>query len=1166
MFTYRESDALVMSGRPVLQSSLEYHAWKMLDSRTFPKGGISAIAAEVEGIDGSVSSKVLVMLIGELASAGLADRERLRRVVSKARATDCLPSIEASEVLLKKGDPDGAEELLSMSEGSQEKSRRSLMLAKILMVRGDKDGASKAARCAYSYDPSCREAYDILSQIDPEGGWPQRRNIQDVLEGGRPSQAPSTGRIQDLYSIYYDWFTGRREVATNELINSPHYRSRDPEFLLASARMSMDERDWRSALMVYSELLSMEPLAFVNVEAAEAAMGAGDPPRALRCLEKADPHQRRVMKDVVRAYMLAGDRSGMLGALRMLLDSETSGSDEYVAAVRFLIGRGMERDAISILDKYSRFVGDDSDTLTMRSVLLMRSGDYPAAKRAASKAVNLDKNNDAARAQLARILYLMDKGEAAGRECDGILARDPGNSDALALKRDLQMSDRDYESAASTCRRMLESDPSDVQSLMTLAVCMSNLGDTVKASDMFRDVLRIDGSRDRAVGVVSAMVSCGMYRDAELLCNGLERTYPKDVMLRRLKGNAQYALGDYLKASVSFSDAAAMDPHDPVLWHSKGMADEARGDLESAEDAYNRALLLDQGEAEYWVSKAAVQERSKDRFGAVESLNRAIELDPSSVYPLVRKAVILASAGKTSEALYYLRMAAVIEPGNVRIMDLQAESLVDIGDLDEAIRVLRGRIAIEETESSSLRLGRLLLSKGDRPGAIGILDGAIALHPDSEQLKEERSRIAAGDIGPRPEPEPEIPKVEPEPEKKPAPEDAKALCAMAVNLLDAGDIKGAMRMVDRALKVDAADPDINCLKARVVLAKGDFEGASFLAENAIRVNPSHAGLHRVNALAKEAKGDLRSALAEIDAAISCVDDAESNRIKGRILEASGYPERAANSYAKAVSLDPEDLATAEAQARQQIAAGNLNGAASTIAAILRRDPTRESAIMMKAEVSDTRNDDAGVMSAYSMLLNLDEISDGAKIRMVRMLEERDHKVEARTLMGGPQRGSYDASVQRAAEKALRRAFTTRTSANDPDILDAIGLDPDTASKVSKYIADIPDIAPIVPEGSEFEFMEKRSHDIIVKLKWTDLESQPELPLEKVFVSGGFRDADSAKELVAYVRRAMLSPPGHADERLSKMAMGLMKNMTVYEIISQCDIGVYEAVAVKGLIV
>lgn len=1156
-----------MSGRPVLQSSLEYHAWKMLDAHTFPKGGVSAVASEIEGINGSVSSKVLVMLIEELAAAGMADRERLRRIVSKARATDCLPSIKASEVLLKKGDLDGAEQLLAMSEGSQEKSGRSLVLARILLARGDREGASRAAGCAYGYDPSCRGAYDILAQVDPDGGWLQRRNIQDVLEGERPSQSPSSGRIQELYSIYYDWFSGRRDAATDALINSSHYKAKDPEFLLASARMSMDERDWRSAFMVYSELISMEPPPFVYVEAAEAALGMGDPSRALRCLEKADGHQRRVRKDAVRVYMLAGDRAGMLGALRMLLDSETSGSDEYVAAVRFLISRGLEKDAIAILDRYSRFVGDDSDTLAMRSVLLMRSGDYPSAKRAASRAVSLDKNNDAARAQLARILYLMDKAEAAGRECDGILARDPGNADALALKRDLQMSDGDYESAASTCRRMLESDQSDIQSLMTLAVCTSRLGDPVKASDMFRDVLRIDGSRDRAVGVVSAMVSCGMHRDAELLCSTLERTYPRDVMLRRLKGNAQYALGDYLKASVSFSDAAAMDPHDPVLWHSKGMADEARGDLESAEDAYNRAVLLDQGEAEYWISKAAVQERSNDRFGAVESLNRAIELDPSSVYPLVRKAVILSTAGRMKEALYYLRTAAVIEPRNVRIMDMEADAAVSIGDLDEALGVLRARIAIEETENASLRLARLLLSRGDRDGAVSALDGAIALHPESDRLKEERSRIAAGNIGPRPEPEPEPVVAEPEPVKAAVQEDVGALCAMAENLLDAGDVKGAMRTVDRALKADKDDPDICCLKARVVLAKGDFEGASFLAESSIRINPSHAGLHRINALAKEAKGDLKDALTEIDAAIAFgLDDAESNRIKGRILESSGYHERAASSYARAVSLDPDDLDSAEAQARQQVAAGNLNGAMTTVTMILRHDPARESAVMMKAEISNDRNDDAGLMSAYSMLLGLEEISDGAKVRMVRMLEEKGHKDEARMLMGGSQRGSYDASVQRAAEKALRRAFTTRTSADDPDILDAIGLDPDMASKVSRYLSDIPDIAPIVPGGSDFEFMEKRSHDVIVKLKWTDLESQPELPLEKVFVSGGFRDADSAKELVAYVRRAMLSPPGHADERLSKIAMGLLKNMTVYDIINQCDLGVYEAAIVKGLIV
>ncbi len=1156
-----------MSGRPVLQSSFEYHMWKVLDARAYPNGGPLALVSELDGYEGTVNSQVLVMLVDELSASGDVDRDIMRRVVSKSRATDCRPSIRACEALVKKGDLKAAEEVLDMSEGSQEMVGRSLALARIRMAAGDRAGAMEAAGRAYGYDPSCRGAYQILAETDPEGGWLQRENIQSVLEGGRPSRPPAVGRIQELYSIYYDWFTGHRDAATEGLVASPYYKEKDPEFLLASARMSMDEKDWRSALMVYSELIAMEAPPFVFVEAAEASLGAGDASRALDWLGRTDGNIVRVQRDMVRANMLAGDRAGMMDSIRILLDNETSGSDEYVRAVRFLIGRGMEREAASILDRYSRFVGDDPDTLTMRSVMLMRSGDYLGAHRAASKAVALDKNNNAARAQLARMLFLMDKTEAAERECAGILSRDPSDFDALSLMKDLQMSERDYVKAEATCRRILETVPDDIPAMMALAVSVCYNGDPSRADGMFRDVLKVDGSRERAVSVVSAMVSCGMNREAESMCTQLERQYPKEPLIKRLKGNAQYALGDYLKASVSFSEAASLEPHNPVLWYSKGMADESRGDLESAEDAYNRAVLLDQGEAEYWIAKASVQEKSKDRYGAVESLNRAIELDPSSVYPLIRKAVILSEHSKVKEALFFVRMASSIDPDDVRIMDMEADLLTSLGEVDDAEAVLTRRTSLESDEDAWLRLARVRLSKGDRDGAVAAIDSGLSAFPGSDRLMEERGRVSSGSIGPKvavevkdeptPEPEAKEPEIDPE-----------ACRAMAVSLLNAGNLKGAMREVDRALNASPEDPDLYCLKARIALAGGDADGASFLVGNALRIQPNHAGLRQVNALAREAKGDLKGALSEIDNAIAGgLDDAESNRIKGRILEKSGYPERAASSYAKALSLDPEDLDTAEAQARQQIASGNLSGAFGTVNWILRRDARRVSVIVMKAEIGRDRNDGECVLSACDELTACPEIPEDAKVRMARILEEMDLRDEARALMGGARKSQgYDDAVKRYAEKALRRAYTTRTSAYDPDILDALGLEPAVASQVSKYLSDIPEAGPINPNDPEFDYMERLSHDTIMKMKWTDLEVHPTLPLEKVFVAGGFRDADSAKMLVAYVKRAMLTSPRTSDDRLSSMAMGLIKGMSVYEIMRQCDLGVYEANAVKALIV
>ena len=47
---------------------------------------------------------------------------------------------------------------------------------------------------------------------------------------------------------------------------------------------------------------------------------------------------------------------------------------------------------------------------------------------------------------------------------------------------------------------------------------------------------------------------------------------------------------------------------------------------------------------------------------------------------------------------------------------------------------------------------------------------------------------------------------------------------------------------------------------------------------------------------------------------------------------------------------------------------------------------------------------------------------------------------------------------------------------------------------------------------------------------------------------------------------MASPAAEDDGHLSRIAMGLPKGMTVYEIISQCGLGVYEAASVRSMIV
>ncbi len=1230
-----------MSGRPVFQNQFEIRSWKRLNGGgplgrfSAINGGPQSVLEDIKGREGSVGSALLVSLIEHLGADATPDT--LKAVVSKERVRDCMPSVKASMVMLDRGDVATARELLAMSETSQEVLHRSIALARILQRAGDMAGAREAAVRAYRADPSCPEAYEILSMVDPEGGWPQRRNISDVLAGRRPESPAGSGRVQGLYQIYYEWCRGNCEAASDMLVRSPQYQAGDPEFLLASARMSVDERDWRSADMMFDRLPADRP-AFVTREAAEARLSGGDPAGALELFAKADQTLPSVMMGVVRARAALGERSEMMDALRSYLDSEWAGTEEWKEAVGMLLDMGMDEDAAELLERFRESSQGDPDALTMQSVLMTRRGDLPAALMYAEEAVMRSKGDPAPRVQRARVDLEMGREQRAEKECTGILDKDGSDVGALSVMAEIRRRHGDHAGEAEALKKVLDQDPRDPDAMIRLAEALARTGDAGRAADLCRRAARLEGDEGAAVAAVSALVSAGAYGEAVYLCREVEKDHPGSVMLRRLRGNAEYAQGDYLKASVAFAEATGLDPDDPVLWHSKGLADEARGDLESAGEAFSRALSLDPDEPEYWISKAAVQERSGDPGAAVDSLNRAIDAGDTR-YALVRKAVIFASQGKHREALGILDIAIAADRSDVGLLVERMRIQRDMGDYEGVLGTFsRIPVGVKDERAQALadECSGLKESKAEveapkkepvaEPAAPVIPEPVPepVVHAEPEPIRQ--STLEGGHWGmpvrdEEPEPEPvygpepiqvqttepidetidestEEPVPEPAPEPEPAEEpvviqdvpvsepgptedskhpeeqgsrskeEAEAQYAMAVSLMEAGDVRGAARAADKAVEADPSNADYLAIKARIMVKSGEADAAISMLSEAVDGNPDEPVLRMAMGEARYAKGDLPGAIRDLDSAVNMgMDGADVYVLRGEVLEKTGSMDRALESYSKAVTRDPDRLDLSEKVARMMLARRETMAAYGMVNRILKRDPRRVSAIVLKAEIAQSRKDDAGVMAAYELYKRCPDPGSDSTVRMVRILEETKHTAEARSLVAGADREPADEPVKRYAEKILRRAYSSRSSPTDPDLMGAIGVDASMAAQVRAYITEMKDYGPIVPGTEEFRHMEAKSKEVVMKLRWTDLEGEPRLPLERVYVQGGFRDCDDAKDVISYIHKAMLIDVGRrSDPVLAEKSMRLPKGMSVYDIMRECDLGVFEARIVQSLIV
>ena len=1174
---------------PVFQNPGELRLWKRINRKGLMgtllslRGGDEAILEEILSGDGGLHPAILTALMDRVRDMeGKPLKETLAKLAQRSRILDCMPSVHASRMMLDAGDTTSAAELLSLSSRSQEVRTRMLMAAEIYLAEGDNGNAFVSAQDVVGTDPSCDRAYRILMELDPEGDWGLRRDIYAVFEGREPTFDHDPGRLQDLYTIYYEWFRGNKDSATDSLVRSPYYIDGDPDFMLASARMSMDEGDWRSARMMYDKLLSDDAPSHLICEAVEAYAAGGDHNGALDLLVRADRSSPRVMDLYIRIQADKGDVSDMMDSIRVRLGSESSVLGNYLLVMDFLIDRGMYAEAGSVLEMMDQDSIHHPEVLVRSSILSMRAGNDRQALSSAKEAVRRDQNNLDARTQRARMLHRTGEVDYAWKECIAILSRDPNHMGALVLSRDISLSSARWSDAVSVCERILSNDPGDTVTRVAFARAKGSLGDVDDAMDTLVALTGVELDPREAEEVVGLMVDYGRYGDAIASCIKLEQKQPNSSKLRRLRGNAEYHRGEFLKASVAYSESLRINPADPWTWHSKGMADEARGDMDSAEASFERSVSLDPYNPRFWDSKGSAQESRGDQVGALQSFRRSYELDPTSVYPLIHMAGIFRDRGHGQDALRCVDQA--ISRSRSRDLDIMKMSiLADMGRHTDAVSY--GLSVLEEgpdTEVSIMVATFQMDVLNDPRSAVITLDRALVSDPDSDAINTLRAEAVVRsegsledivsspgfDVSDAMGTDEQVPDQDTAAEAVPE-EDPDSLFEMSVSLLSAGDVRGAMRMAERALSYDPGNPDYMCVKARAVLATGDREGATMIVIEGLTDHPDHADLHHLLGSLRVSAGDYGGALSELDSAINHgVDCSDVYSERGDVHERLGNLDRAIGDYEIAVAKDPGRVDLMEKLARMLLSSGNTVSAEAYISRVLAEDPYRVSAIVLRAELFESKGDPEGVLASLELFKECPNPGADNTVRMVKMLESMGHEEEARELMGNRHgSGPDEKTIRRYAERALRRAFATRTDPCDPDMLSALGMDHVMVRKVSDYIGTYPDYGRISPGSDEFEYMEVKSRDVIMKCRWTDLENESRIPLDKVFVTGGFSDVEDARMLVAYVFKVMHMDVGRrSDPKLTQMSMRLPKGMTVYEIMEECGVGVYEARVIAAQIV
>jgi len=974
-----------MMHEPVFRDNFEVSMWKRLtsekDSASKKSDFYTSIASSVIKHNGQINSAVLSLLIEKLYETQSSGMQTLiEQIVQKSRPNDCMPALTAALVYANLDRLDKAEEMTGSVKNAQNIPMLGCVTARIAIETGDTPKAKKELMRARCSDPSFPMFYELIQKIEPAEGWMYRQNIE-LLASGREDipfgDNTEGGFVKKLYEIYRDWYKGRKDDATKAMIDSEEYKKKNSEYVLASARMSMDERDWHSAQMMYSSLLTKSAnCVYIISEAAKAFYSGGNYERALslyRDAEALDPASPAVMRGLIQTYSALGMKAEATQCVKEYLDSENADLRAYVSGAKVLLSNSLYSDAESVVDKVLLSYPSDPSAFILKSEIEYEGGNINTSLKTITNGVEMNPDNADVRLQKAKILFRTGRTDKAIIDLEKAERADPNNVGVLLMMKDVAISKNNNEDAARLSNRILELDPGNIEAMNTLSKTNLSTKRTRETYASYKDMMASDNRAENFINILSSMVLEGRYGEAIQMFTEKEREFGKNPVVRRLKGNAEYAMGNYKAASATYASASEADPKNPMIWHSKGMADEAMGGLEDAEEAYNRAILLDMNEPEYWISRSSVLEKKRDLAGSIECLNRVIELRPDDIYALVKKGMIFAELGRYEEASYFLDLAAITEPGNTQVMRVRRDIGMAIGDLKKA----------EES---------------------------------------------------------------------------------------------AMRIIGN----DQADEDGVETAVRILMLEGKDDAAADMINAALRKKPDSISLLMTKKEFYSSKEDHK---AVIDACRRILEIQPDNRII------------------------TNDLAEAYA------AIGDVN-----------------SASRLYTEIGAGRDTD----------------------------EKWQQDVPRQKKQKVPD------SIKRYAERILRRAYISKLTLSDPDLISALGLDEPTAKSIMNYLSDISEYGEITPGTLEFERMEKLSLNAVTKGNCTGLEKGLLISIPCAYVAGGAKDADEAKMLVAYIYK-VLSSKGSSKvlpAELRKIAETTQKGTSIEDIMKNSRIGVFQAKMVK----
>jgi tetratricopeptide (TPR) repeat protein len=458
----------------------------------------------------------------------------------------------------------------------------------------------------------------------------------------------------------------------------------------------------------------------------------------LEKLAKADPEDRNLRTDLVRAYLAMNRVGDAEKVLTAALKKNGLDTDARLQRSRIYLASGKYTEAQADLNEVLHFRNNSAEAHYLLSKVHQGRGETAMQQQELGEALRLDPALLAVRLELAQTLIagrgaqsalqLLDEAPpdqkgtvslfvqrnwalmALGQEAEARKGIDKVLSagkvpEALLQDAILRLSHKDYAGARASAEGVLSQKPDDVRALNVLVR-------TYSAQNQF------------AIGVEKA-------REYAL-------RQPGSAAVQQFLGQLLGASGDRAGARKAFEAAKAAKPGLVTAELALAEMDVTEGKRDDARKRLSAVVSANPGYLPAHLLFAQLEMTEGKNAAAIEQFRKAVALDDKNAMALNGLAYLLAENKQPDEALKYAQQAKELAPDNPAVADTLGWTYFQKGLYSLAVTNLEEATAKDGTARRRYHLAMAYLKAGDPKRGRQTLDAALKMDPSLPEAQTAR--------------------------------------------------------------------------------------------------------------------------------------------------------------------------------------------------------------------------------------------------------------------------------------------------------------------------------------------------------------------------------------------------------------------------------------------